>query len=185
MSEKKLLSSLTPGELENLYNANSWLKKQCEESRELDIEFELNEIADGLRAAKHLNFEIGGYSDYIRVKNGYYEEYLDTLQDMQNKFYIVGDTLQKTLDRLTEKARFYDSCCVGYEDISEKQFDLLEKWFLSGIKELNDYILEYVYQIVNNYEYIIEELEIVIDRIGNDYETDGTFIYETEVRKYS
>lgn len=124
--KKRLLSELTTDELTELYNKNKWLRKQCEESRQESNSYRLEEIADRLRESKHTDFLIGGgRGDHIRVQKGYFKEYLEVLQTMQRDFYIVGDTLNAILDRLTEKAGFFDDCVNGYEDISDNNYNRL------------------------------------------------------------
>ena len=181
-----LLKDLTPEELGALYERNTWLKKEIEKAREEANYYRLEEIADRLREAKHTDFSIGGgYGDFIRVKAGYFKEFLDVLQGMQTDFYIVGDDLNTILNRLTDKAGFFDDCHNCYIDISDENYTRLERWFSANIKEINEYILEYCYEITTDFDDIEMDLELFQINEGENYETDGTFIFEVNARKYA
>lgn len=186
MTEKRLLSDLTPVELGELFDRKEWLRNECRARREDSNYYQLEEIADRLREARHIEFSIGGgYGDHIKVYSGYYKEYFEVLQTMQRDFYIVGDSLNALLDRLTEKAGFFDDCSNGYADISDNNYNRLKTWFSANLQKINEYILEYCFDIANNFEDLEDELELFVTNSGQDFTTDGTYIYEVSVRKYA
>lgn len=186
----KKLIDLTMEEVKNLFACNSWLQDQAKDRAAEEADFFGEEVLSYFHNVRGIRYEIAGSwnRNYFDVNYCYYSDFLDALRNAQNEICILSDEEEKVLSRLEKKIDFFRDCSSGYEDISEKRYNHLEKFIDNSITFLCDCIVKYIsssYDFYNSDEGAAESLEILIDNIGADYETDGRYIYEIDVRKYA
>lgn len=186
MEKNKLLSALSYEELKELLQQNNFLRDEIYKYAMDCIGLEISDIARYLDKVKSIRYELGNacYGDYIKIHTEYYDQFLSACENLQKDYCIFPESFNfNKFERMQAKFDFYYDCVVGYQDISDKQFELLEKWFESGIQEIIDMILDYVDGLQDYSE--LDYLECYVDSYGGEYETDGRYIYETQVRKYA
>lgn len=183
------LIELTLDQQKALFIKNAWLKKQAENRAEEEADFWADEVLSYFRNVRGIRYSIGYCNyNYLEVDYNHYNDFLEALRDAQKDICILSDEEALILSRLENKIEFYRDCCSGYEDISDARFSHLEKWIEGNIKYLCDCIVKYISSSYDYYysdEGAADALELLIDNIGTDYETDGIYIYELEVRKYA
>ena len=186
----KKLIDLSMEEIKKLFNCNDWLKNQAHERAAEEADFFGEEVLSYFHNVRGIRYEIAGSwnRNYFEVNYNNYNDFLEALRSAQKNICILSDEEEKVLSRLEKKIDFFRDCSCGYEDISEKRYNHLEKFIDNSITFLCDCIVKYIsssYDFYNSDEGAAESLEILIDNIGADYETDGRYIYEIDVRKYA
>ena len=181
---KKLLSELSFEDAKNLLSGNKWMQTQVYEYAMDCISDDISEVCSYLNKVKYIRYNLGDiYGDYIRVDQGYYKDFIQAVKDIDKDLCILDSLNFKKLDRIEKKLDFYDDCISGYEDISDRQFELLEHWIESGIEESKKAILDYIDNLQDyDQDYYLESY---LDIYGGDYETDMQYIYELTVKKYA
>ena len=188
----KKLNELTNDELFNLFEKNAWLREKmcsfCEES----VNDYISDYLYGFRKINGLEYSIG-YNDYFTF-NGYragvqgYEDFIYACMEVQRSYCLFSDKTETLLKRINAKLELYTEAWQGYRDISDKNYERLEKWIDKGIETLCNEILSFckdIYDSAYDKDYQEEELLNFVEWNGSDYETDGTYIYETIHKKYA
>lgn len=101
-----------------------------------------------------IDFEIGSYGyNYIEsVKGASYKELLvSDILKLHYDFNILSVDTVSLLKRINERISFYVSAALGYEDISDDKFDLLEDWVEEGIQTALNEILDFCEDEYNYY----------------------------------
>ena len=184
----RTLAELTPEELGTLYEKSDKLKQIAQEQADFDAEVLTDDIFYSLRNIKGIDYEISAYGySYMKVKPSAYEAFLDACEGIAHDFCIFTPEQAEQIKRAKARASFYYEAVNGYEDISDDKFDMLDKW-ITGIVEATASAI--VREIVDIYEStydpetIREALECAIDNVGEQYTTDGEYIYELAPRSY-
>ena len=73
---------------------------------------------------------------YISNYNNY-NDFLEALRSAQKQICILSDEEEKVLSRVEKKIDFFRDCSCGYEDISEKRYNHLEKFIDNSITFLS------------------------------------------------
>ena len=185
MNDKILLSELSFEDAKRLLSGNKWLQTQVYDYSMDCISYDISEIARYLDKVNYIDYSLGGvYGDYIKVNYHYYKEFIDAVRELDKDLCIFPESFNfEKLDRIYNKLSFYDDCNCGYEDISDRQFELLEKWIESGVNDAVKAILNYIDGLQDyDEDYYLESW---LDICGGDYETDKQYIYELTVKKYA
>lgn len=189
MEQRKLLEDLTTEEIKSLLSANKKFKEMCEEYAQENADFWNEEILKPFARVRGINYEISlcRYS-YIDIGMGAYKPFLEGCEKLAHDFCIFDDTQAERINRALTRTDFYEECLNGYIDISETRFNHLNTWLESLVNDLKNVIIK---EVLANYESVYdnatleETAETVADTYGTDYETDGLYLYETQVRKYA
>lgn len=178
---KRLLNELSLDELKKLYEKNHFLQTQVEEYRDDTADFWVREYLDGL--PRRVDYSISGYSySYINVREDDYREFIEYCNEIDRDFELFY-THRDLLDRLTARSDVFEDILNGYKDISDSKWELFLNWMSDGVRVLTDYLVGF---LQCQYETDpIELLDCCVDNIGDEYETDGEYIYEVNVRKYA
>ena len=182
--KKRYLPELTQPELEKVIDANAKIR---EEITDLIISDVIDRFNSEIRRFKYSvrGYCINGgvYRGHITVSDA--PQFIKDLNAGDEFKYMITDDLCDLLDRLTEKADFYEDCLTGYEDISDTRFNNLEKWFEEGtakiaqcIADMYDSEIEYAYED----ERIKEFADIYAETNDDIYILDDTF---TAYRDYT
>ena len=187
--KKQLLCDLSGQQLLDLFKKNEWLRKQASEQAQADAESLVSDYLAPFKNVRSLEYEFGCYKVFRVKYQECYSDFLDALEKCNKDFCIIcDDETQEIFNRAKEKIEFFDLFLEGYEEISDKRWNNLKNWMDNNIKALCDYLWDY---IDSEYCYSFTDdaaenaLECLIDNIGANYETDGTFIYEIAVRQYA
>lgn len=183
--KKRLLSELSFDELKELHNKNKFLQDAVYDLFNSCVSDDLKEIASYLKNVTGIRYDLGNiYGDYIRVFQESYKQFLEACKELEYNLCVFPEGFSALIiDRLIAKYDFYYDCISGYEDISEKRFEKLERWFESGVENVIQQILNYVDSLQDyDSEYYLESF---VEACGDEYATDGTYIYELEVKKYA
>ena len=176
----KRLNELTIEELKGLYAKNKWLQTQGEEYRDETAYFWVDEYLHDI--PKRIDYRIEAYNSYMYIAMYDYADFVEYCDAIEKDFGIFYE-YEGLIKRLLTRTDFYRDCVQGYEDISDDKFDLLNNWMTAGVEMLKDHLVEC---LQSEYEVDpVELLDCLIENIGDDYETDGEYIYELNVRKYA
>lgn len=182
------LNELTFDELKALFDKNHWLREEAKEWQDRMNNEYLDDIAGYLRNIKGLDFSIGYDRDaHVTASANCLNEYLEALKALCLELCFFDPETEKLINRLADKVRFYQYCVWGYEDISEEQFQKLDTWFESGLEEIESEIVSKTYDIATDYseDGLLDALDQFACIDGDEYETDGTYIYEIGRRKFA
>ena len=181
--KKRYLPELTQPELEKVIDANAKIREEITDYIISDVidRFD-NEIRKFKYSVKGYSINNGVYRGHITVSDA--PQFIQDLNDGDEFKYMITDDLCGLLDRLTEKAEFYNDCLTGYEDISDERFYKLEKWYEEGtakiaqcIADMYDSEIEYAYDD----EHIKEFADIYAEMNTDIYVLDDTY---TAYREY-
>lgn len=190
---KKLLNELTNEELKELYKVNNFLQEQASETAADNVQFWLDDILHYFRGTK-AEYNIGYPGNYFHFNDtwaGYndYKSFFEALETVKNTFCVFSEKTAAKIERAGKKIDFYLESIFGYEDISEENSERITKYIDGLFKTASDEILQFLvsdYESQFDEELIIDEfLPLFVENCGDQYETDGEFIYETECRKYA
>jgi len=182
--EKKLLNELSADELNELYTQNNWLREECAHYRDDSVSCLRDEILHHFRGIRSVDYCIDdcGYS-FMRVKDTCdYSAFLSACRDIQHDYCVFDTAAEKLLGRLSAKINLYRDAYGCYVEMSDRRYAQLEGWIESGLETICSALEEYLLALNVAAE---EYLEDFMMNCGEDYETDGTFIYELEVRKHA
>ena len=181
--KKRYLPELTQPELEKVIDANAKIREEITDYIISDVidRFD-NEIRKFKYSVRGYSINNGVYRGHITVSDA--PQFIKDLNAGDEFIYQITDDLCGLLDRLTEKADFYEDCLTGYEDISDERFYNLEKWYEEGtakiaqcIADMYDSEIEYAYDD----ERIKEFADIYADMNKDIYVLDDTY---TAYREY-
>ena len=188
MDNKRLLSELTTEEAEALFYKNSKLRELASEQAQESESFWLDEYLQPFQNIRGLSYNIGYPATFMTVRESAYKDFLEAADNAQAMFCLFNPETAAKLERAAARIDLYDEASAGYYDMSDKQFEKLEKWLANIIEsaaaELVTRLAEEL-EISYTEEAAKEALEILLENIGDQYETDEVYIYETTVRKYA
>ena len=184
------LSEMETQALKELYGKNEFLQKEGKRYAEDDFSINMNDMMGHFRKINGIEWNLGYPGDYINVDlceyHSFFEACLKLGEDMP---YIFSEETFDKIKRAEKKAEFYYASVIGYEEPSMNRFNMLEKW-------INDIVADAVREIIKSYHeeesyyYSDEAAEEAffnwwMDCNGDNYLTDGEYVYEAELRKYS
>lgn len=184
------LSEMENQALKALYHKNEFLQNEGKRYAEDDFRFRIDEIMIYFREIKDMEWNFGYPGDYINVDLCAYHPFLEACLKLgEDMPYIFTEETFGKIRRAEKRAEFYYDSVIGYEDPSENRFKMLEKW-------INDIVADAVREIIKNYHaeenyYYSDEaaesafFDCWVDCHGDDYLTDGEYVYEAELRRYS
>jgi len=184
----KLLEDLTPEELQNLYRVNKKLKELAAEEATETANFWISEILGYFSNIRSIDYNIGYPGTYMQVKPQAYPAFIEACQEMTKTFCILSPETEKKITRAAARVEFYNDARNGYEAISDAKYCQLEKWIDNIVRTAAGEIANHCENELDasyTEEAARDHLEILVDNIGKDYETDGRYIYEIQRRKYA
>lgn len=176
----KRLSELTFEEVKELYKVNKWLQRQGEEYRDETAYFWCDEYLHGIPSG--VDYQISYCQSYMIVNERDFAEFIEYCNDIDRDFELFYKH-RDLLKRLTARSEVFEEIRNGYKDISDSKWDLFAEWMTDGVNTLKNHLVD-----VLQSEYETDPLEVLdclIENIGDDYETDGEYIYELDVIKYA
>ena len=184
----KKLNELTPEEVKNLLTVNKWFRDQAQEYAQESTNIFVSDILRPFRDVRGIDYNIGYPGNYFTVSQEYYKEFLTVCEEHPEKDWIFGDILNNAIERAGNRIYFFEDCLFGYNDISEKNWEHLEKW-IDGIVEKAARAIVHACNEEEAAAYTDETIEenafCFCDTYGDQYETDGKVIYETTCRQYA
>ena len=189
---RKNLSELNQEEAKALFNNNLWAKDRGQEYANDNADFWISEVLDYFRKCRALDYNIGypgNYFTFIDYRAGYddFQELFKAYKAITADMCVISDEVYAKVKRAAARLDFYLEARNGYEDISDKKYEQLEKWIFSIIEEANADILKYLeadddsrYNDDFIFECFYDHLEDM-----DEYETDGTTVFETRFREYA
>lgn len=183
------LSEMSDEALKSLYHNNEFLQKEAKEYSQEEFDFRMEEIMGYFRKIRGMEWNLGYPGNYISVEESAYKSFFDACLNLTHDMGFFTEETTALIERAGKKAEFFYDAMVGYEDISDSRFNCLENWQKKIVKSASDEIIEN-YMSEWNYYFSDEAAEecffdIWIDSYGDDYLTDGEYVYEAELRKYS
>lgn len=188
---RKKLNELSNTELEELFRNNQFLQSEIiDERSDNENYYVLNEIVSYFEhynnATNRRTFSALFDENYnrsnITVKIENYADFLDDCITFDNSGLGFSDELKPLIKRLAGRAQFFIDCYFNYEDISDKNYLLLESWIKKGVNKLIqelqkmiDDIYDSVYDDDYNYSYF-EDAVYNCDRF-DDITTDGRNVF--------
>lgn len=176
----KKLTELTPEELKTLFHNNKHLQQVVLNYSQDDIFMYIGDILKPFEKMHGVDYSISNYNDYFTVKENAFCDFLEGVEEMQTAYCILSDDTFKQVTRALKKADFYTDILEGYQEVTNKTYNNLFKWF-SGIvhivtseilKHCQDDIM-YYYDNNNLCAYFLEMID------SFDYfQTDGKKLYE-------
>jgi len=189
--EKRMISDLSTEELKDLFSKNEFLRKKCAERALIDMEFVMEDFFRYIGKVKGLDYNFGypgNYMNFGAYTADYYEDFFRACIDTQENMIVFSDYVLEKIKKAYSKAAFYQDCTYGYEEISEKRYNDLEKLMITTFETAKNSLFR-AYSDIEDYYYsdaaAADELDIWADDHGSDYETDGTKIYETIYNVYA
>lgn len=191
----KLLNELTTEELKELYNNNTFLREQTAEEAAETVSFWLDEVLDNFRNCGGVDYNIGypgNYFTFLTSRAGYndYKAFFEICTDLNHDFCIFSDRTTELLKRVNDRLVFYLESIFGCEDISDDNQEKITEWIdkkvISALcSDILDFcVSDYDAQFDNDY-LINEALPLFVENCGDNYETDGQYIYETTRRRFA
>lgn len=188
---KKLLSELTRDELSALYDANNYIKETIYTRRADDENYYIsNEIItyfehyDNATNRRQFSafFDEHYNRTYITVKIDNYVDFIQDCIEFDKKSLGFSDELKPLLKRIAGRAQFFVDCYLGYENISDKKYLLLESWIKEGVNKLIQELQKIINDIYDsllddnyNKDYFIESV-LEFDSF-EDMTTDGRNVF--------
>jgi hypothetical protein len=182
------LNELDPQELENLFAVNEKLRSIASERAQENADFWVSEYLTGFRNLRGVDYNIGYPANYMTVRNTAYKDFLDAAKEAQENFGLFEEETANRIERALARVEIYDDATYGYYDMSSANFTRLEKWMDEQVETI---AAELAARLETEYEYAYTDdaardfLEFIVDEVGDKYETDGKYLYETERRKYA
>ena len=181
--KKRYLPELTQPELEKVIDANAKIREEITDYIISDVIDRFNhEIRKFKYSVRGYSINSGVYRGHITVSDA--PQFIKDLNAGDEFIYQITDDLCDLLERLTEKADFYEDCLTGYEDISDERFNNLEKWYEEGTTKIAQCIAD-MYEGEIEYAYdderIKEFADIYADMNKDIYVLDDTY---TAYREY-
>ena len=193
MEKKKLLSTLNTEELKTLFSKNNHLQQviydyACEDANiyfdDIASIFSYTDYRTGKKeTCRSAFFDSDAYGRYyVKINNT--EEFLEACEKLQRDYEFITDGAEVLIPRLLSKVAFYEDCCCGYEDISDSQFEKLEKWMQAGLEKIKKSLEKYITDTIESYtsrDFLEEEFVFQVQENNNfsDYLTDGEKVYYT------
>ena len=182
----KKLSELTTEEIRNLLSCNEWMKKQAQEYSEEGAQIVVDEVLKPFQELRGIRYNIGYPANYMDIPQEYYKEFLNACEN-HDYCGIFTEETARMIERAGKRAYFFTDCLYGYEDISNENYERLEKWIDEIVHAAAIEIVAFCaaeYENAWNDE-VVKESAIMFCDCNDSYETDGKYIYETEVRMYA
>lgn len=190
----KLLSELTAQELDNLFEKNSFFRDQVSEYAARCVDDQLSEYLRPFFNNRAVDYNIGYPGDFFHfdIYCGSYDAYYNffaACKALTREYCIFTDSTQELLNRFYAREGFYLEAIFGNEDITDHDQERITAWIdKKVIAAACDDILTMCkaeYDLQFDDDYLRETADIYVEMYGNDYATDGEYIYETTVRRYA
>lgn len=191
MKTRKLLNELTRDELSALYDANSYIKETIYTRRADDeSDYILNEIVsyfahyDNITNRRKFSalFDERYNNCMIDVKIENYPDFISDCLEFDKNSLGFSDEIKPLLKRLAGRAQFYVDCYFNYENISDKNYLLLDEWIKTGVNKVKRELEKLVNDIYDslldddyNKEYFIES--VLEFENFDDMTTDGRNVF--------
>ena len=188
---RKKLNELSSTELAELFRNNQFLQSEIIDER-TDIEncYVLDEIISYFEHYDNVTnrrtfsalFDENNNRSYITVKIENYAVFLEDCITFDNGGSGFSDELKPLIRRLAGRAQFYIDCYLNYEDISTKNYLLLDEWMKTGVnkikrelEQLINGVYDSIYDEDYNYSYFVES----VYNYGrfDDMTTDGRNVF--------
>lgn len=189
--EKRLISELNMDELKALYEKNSFMREECSKESLFGFEITCEDFFRYISNVKGLDYNFGypgNYMNFRAYSADYYEDFFKACIDTEKVFSIFSDDTMKKIEKAYSKAGFYQECTYGYEEISEKRYNDLDRLMTTTFEKAKNELFR-AYSDLEDYYYsdaaAIDCIDVWAENHGDDYETDGEKLYETTYRVYA
>lgn len=125
---------------------------------------------------------------YVIANDKYYKEFLKDCIKVAEVFGIFDDmhNIRNIFNRVIDKIDLYEDATTGYYDMSDTNYNRLEKWIETTINEACEYIAQYAQEFYTQFDDagILEDyfLTIWLEYNDNFQIDENGHIYETITR---
>ena len=130
----------------------------------------------GRRFCSLSNYDCSYCGTWLSVDENYYTQFLADCVELDSAYCVFSENTKKAIKRAISRVEFWNDCRIGTEDITDDNYNRLNKWINSIIDDAKEELTEFIKQ---EYDFCTADTDSLTDFVISTI-TDYSILVDTE-----